>query len=153
MLLRLRVRLVKSSRRQGLAEGDIGRMLGLRTESWSRVPHASMSLGSSSVRVRSMRIEASSIVGGTLYSCRSAIFCIVLRRTLPDRVFGRRSTITARLKSATGPIWSRTSWIVSLMIVLGRAFDPGLEHEEPERDLPLDRVGHADHGALGHVRM
>ena len=51
----------------------------------------------------------SSIVAGIVQASPSAIFCIVPRRILPERVFGRRSTITASLKAATGPIRSRTS--------------------------------------------
>jgi hypothetical protein len=37
----------------------------------------------------------------------SAIFFMVPRRILPERVFGSRATAIANLKEATGPIFSR----------------------------------------------
>src|SRR5207247_3584696 len=60
------------------------------------------------VAVISSRLAGSSIVGGTRYSTPSAIFLIVPRRILPERVFGRRCTTIASRNAATGPIRSRT---------------------------------------------
>src|SRR5205823_6704878 len=58
--------------------------------------------------VISSRTAGSSIVGGTRYSIPSAIFLIVPRRILPERVLGSRGTTRAVLNAATGPIRSRT---------------------------------------------
>src|SRR5213593_1536899 len=51
--------------------------------------------------VISSRMTGSSIVGGTRYSTPSAIFFIVPRRILPERVLGNRWTTVAVLKQAT----------------------------------------------------
>ena len=48
------------------------------------------------------------MVAGIFHSSPSAIFRIVPRRILPERVLGRRETATAVLKAATGPILSVT---------------------------------------------
>jgi len=48
------------------------------------------------------------MVAGILKSSPSAIFTIVARKILPDRVFGNRSTTATSLNAATGPIVSRT---------------------------------------------
>src|SRR5208282_5354674 len=58
----------------------------------------------------------SSIVAGVAHSSWSAIFFIVPRRILPERVFGSRVTTTAILNAATGPILSRTSLMTSFSI-------------------------------------
>src|SRR4030095_759493 len=47
------------------------------------------------------------MVGGIRYSRPSAIFLMVPRTILPDRVLGSRFTTVATLKQATGPILSR----------------------------------------------
>ena len=57
----------------------------------------------------SSRIAGSSIVAGIVQGSPSAIFFMVPRRILPERVFGSRATVMASLKAATGPIFSRTS--------------------------------------------
>jgi len=56
----------------------------------------------------SSRIPASSMVAGMVQLSPSAIFFMVPRRILPDRVLGSRPTVMASLKAATGPIFSRT---------------------------------------------
>ena len=55
----------------------------------------------------SLSITGSSIVAGMVQGRPSAIFFMVLRRTLPERVFGSLATVIASLKAATGPIFSR----------------------------------------------
>src|SRR6202000_18287 len=50
----------------------------------------------------------SSMVAGMVQDSPSAIFLMVPRRILPERVFGKRPTVMARLKEATGPSFSRT---------------------------------------------
>src|SRR6202040_1545570 len=52
------------------------------------------------------RIAGSSMVAGSRYSSPSAIFFMVPRRILPERVFGSRLTTTATLNDATGPMRS-----------------------------------------------
>ena len=81
----------------------------------------------------------------------SAIFFMVPRRILPERVFGSRGTVIASLKAATGPILSRTSATHSLSISEGLPVDAGLEHDEAARHLALERVGDADDRAFGDV--
>src|SRR5713101_8689120 len=52
----------------------------------------------------SPRIAGSSMVAGMVHGSPSAIFFMVPRKILPDRVFGSRATVMASLKAATGPI-------------------------------------------------
>ena len=78
---------------------------------------------------------------------------IVPRRILPERVLGRRCTTTAVLKLATGPMRSRTSATISAAIRAGDRSAPGLQHQEAQRHLALERVGDADDGAFGDIGM
>jgi len=50
----------------------------------------------------SLRITGSSIVAGMIHGSPSAIFFIVPRRTLPERVFGSLETVIVSLKAARG---------------------------------------------------
>src|SRR3954462_11244616 len=52
----------------------------------------------------------SSIVAGMLHAPPSAIFLMVPRRILPERVFGNRWTTMARRNEAPGPILARPNW-------------------------------------------
>ena len=99
----------------------------------------------------SSRIAGSSIVGGVVYFSPSAMRRIVPRRIFPDRVLGRRSTIHSRLECG-----DRSEAFVDQLHdlgddVLGRPIDAGLEDEEAERQLSLERVGDSDHRALRDV--
>jgi hypothetical protein len=66
---------------------------------------------------------------------------IAPRRILPERVFGSRSTMSAVRKLAIGPIRWRTSPTAPLPRPRPPAVDPGLQHQQPERHLPLQRIG------------
>ena len=77
------------------------------------------------------------MVGGTLYSSLSAIFCTVPRRILPERVFGRRSTTIAVLNEATGPIWSRTSRTASPWITPWSRSTPAFSTSSPSGVCPF----------------
>ena len=93
----------------------------------------------------------SSIVAGMVHGSPSAIFLMVPRRILPERVFGRRLTVMASLNAATGPILSRTSCDAFLLDLGGRAVDAGLQHDEAARHLALQLVLDAEHRAFGDV--
>jgi hypothetical protein len=82
----------------------------------------------------------------------SAIFFIVPRRILPERVFGSRGTTMASLKAATGPILSRTSATSSFSISAAMRVTPAFSTTKPQAPA-LQLVGDADHGAFGDVRM
>src|SRR5882762_9333448 len=58
----------------------------------------------------------SSMVAGIAHGSPSAIFLMVPRRILPERVFGSRPTVMASLNAATGPSFSRTSATISFSI-------------------------------------
>src|SRR4051812_7574464 len=53
----------------------------------------------------SSRTAGSSMVAGMVQGSPSAIFFMVPRRILPDRVFGSRATTIASLNDASGPIF------------------------------------------------
>ena len=53
------------------------------------------------------------MVAGIVHSSPSAIFAMVPRSTLPDRVFGSLSMATTRLKAETRPTRPFTSSIAS----------------------------------------
>ena len=77
---------------------------------------------------------------------------IVARRILPERVFGRRATTRASRKHATGADLARARSATSSPRSSPRvALGARLQHDEPERHLPAQLVGDADHGALGDV--
>src|ERR1700757_3166236 len=61
----------------------------------------------------------SSMVAGIVQGSPSAIFLMVPRRILPERVFGSRATVIASLNAATGPSFSRTSATISFSISAG----------------------------------
>jgi hypothetical protein len=90
--------------------------------------------------------------GRHLPASPSAIFCMVARRILPDRVLGSRLTAITFLNAATGPILSRTSLTTSFSTSSG-AVDARIDHDEARRDLALHAVGNADDRAFSHVRM
>src|SRR5665213_997502 len=62
---------------------------------------------------------------------------IVPRKILPERVFGRRSTTSAALKLATGPMRSRTSATASASISAGARATPALSTRSPSGTWPL----------------
>src|SRR5262250_247127 len=66
----------------------------------------------------------SSIVAGIVHVSPSAIFLMVPRRILPERVFGSRPTVIASLNAATGPSFSRTSATISFSISTGLRVTP-----------------------------
>src|SRR4029079_16336335 len=79
----------------------------------------------------------SSIVAGMVHGSLSAIFLMVPRRILPDRVFGRRPTVIASLKAATGPSLSRTSATTSFSISAGVRVTPAFSTRKPQGTSPL----------------
>ena len=102
---------------QGLDRGDRAQLVTAR----SRI--AALNGAQPAYRARASSASAisssafgSSIVAGVVQASWSAIFFIVPRRILPERVFGRRGTTIAILNAATGPILSRTSVTTSFSI-------------------------------------
>src|SRR5580698_2495706 len=91
----------------------------------------------SSASLISSSTFGSSIVAGVTQGSRSAIFFIVPRRILPERVFGRRDTTKAILKAATGPILSRTSWTTSVSISCWGRLTPAFRTTNPQGVSPL----------------
>src|SRR5262249_46530588 len=85
----------------------------------------------------SSRMTGSSMVAGMLHGCSSAIFFMVPRRILPERVFGSRATVMASLNAATGPILSRTSFTISCSISFGGRVTPALSTMKPHGTSPL----------------
>src|SRR6266566_977122 len=85
----------------------------------------------------SSRTAGSSIVAGKFQGSPSAIFFMVPRRILPDRVLGRRVTVMASLNAATGPIRSRTKATISRSIASGGRSTPALSTMKPQGTSPL----------------
>jgi hypothetical protein len=85
------------------------------------------------------RTAGSSMVAGMDHGSPSAIFFMVPRRILPERVLGRRPTVMATRKAAIGPIFSRTRHEAhELGLDLARrTVDAGLHHHEAARHLAL----------------
>ena len=79
----------------------------------------------------------SSMVAGMVQASPSAIFLMVPRRILPERVFGRRCTMMARRNDATGPILSRTSCTHSFSISPGGRLTPALSTMKPQGTSPF----------------
>ena len=77
------------------------------------------------------------MVAGVLYSSPSAIFAMVPRRILPERVLGSRSTTTACLKAATGPMVSRTMRTSSTTISSDGRLTPALSTTKPNGSCPF----------------
>ena len=101
----------------------------------------------------SSRTIGSSMVAGIDHASPSAIFFMVPRRILPERVLGRRATVMASLKAATGPILSRTRADEFRLDLVRRPVDAGFQHHEAAGHLALERILHADHGAFRDRRM
>src|ERR1700722_13932448 len=79
----------------------------------------------------------SSMVAGIVQLSPSTIFFMVPRRILPERVFGSRATVMARLNAATGPIFSRTNATHSCSISVGGRLTPVLSTMKPHGTSPL----------------
>src|SRR5260370_41085079 len=71
------------------------------------------------------------MVAGTPCSTPSAIFFMVPRRILPERVLGRRFTTATVLNAATGPIRSRTISTSSRQRAEYARATPDLVHTRP----------------------
>ena len=67
----------------------------------------------------------------------AAIFFIVARRILPERVFGSRPTVNASLQAATGPILSRISATSSRSMTSGLWATPDFSTTKPQGCSPL----------------
>ena len=93
------------------------------------------------------------MVAGVVYSCPSAIFFMVPRRILPERVFGRPFTTSAVRKQVNAPIVVRTRSTSSAAMSASARVDAGFQNHETERHFSFQLVSRADHRALGHVRM
>ena len=75
------------------------------------------------------------------------------RRILPERVFGRPRDHQRRLEAghrADAVAHELHGFVLDLV---RRPLDPGLEHQEAERHLALQRIGDADHRAFGDIGM
>ena len=79
------------------------------------------------------------MVAGIVYRSPSAIRRIVPRRIFPDRVLG------------TDPVAHDLHDLRDDLAV--RAFHACFQDDEADRQLPFELVRHADHRALGHVRV
>src|SRR5215470_5245473 len=79
----------------------------------------------------------SSIVAGMVQLSPSAIFLMVPRRILPERVFGSLPTVIASLKAATGPSFSRTRATISFSISAGLRITPAFSTRKPQGTSPL----------------
>src|SRR5690606_13263427 len=77
------------------------------------------------------RTDGSSMVLGTGSSRPSAIPRIVLRRILPERVFGSAGTTATSLRLATAPTWSRTSCTSSARSSSSSRSTPALSTTKP----------------------
>jgi hypothetical protein len=64
----------------------------------------------------------------------SAIFFMVSRRILPERVFSSLAIVIASLKAATGPIFSRIEADAFLLDLGDRPVHTRLEHDEAAGD-------------------
>ena len=84
---------------------------------------------------------------------RSAIFFIVPRRILPERVFGRRGTTMASLERGDRADLVAHQLHDLLLDLLRRPVDARFQHHEAAGLLALDLVLDAEHGAFGDVRM
>src|SRR5664280_2796341 len=80
----------------------------------------------SSTGVSRSSTPTSSIVEGTGSGVPSAMLRMVLRRILPDRVFGSAPTTATSFTDATAPIWSRTNCTSSLLTSSGSRWAPAL---------------------------
>ncbi len=92
-------------------------------------------------------------MAGIAQSSPSAIFFIVPQEIVPDRVFGRRLTVIAILKAATGPIFVPDQLHDLLFYLQRRLRDAALQHDESARLLAFERVLDADHRAFRDVLM
>jgi hypothetical protein len=85
-------------------------------------------------------VEDGRIVDGRRHLPRivpSAIFFMVPRRILPERVLGRRLTVMAILKAATGPIFSRTSATIPSRSPRRACVTPAFSTMKPQRHSPF----------------
>ena len=99
--------------------------------------HLSEERHASSAAAISPSAAGSSTVAGMVHSAPSAIFFMVPRRILPERVFGRRPTATASLNDATGPIRSRTSATASRSTSAPVRAAPALSTRKPSGASPF----------------
>ena len=93
------------------------------------------------------------MVDGTVPGFPSAISRIVLRRTLPDRVFGNAATTSTCRKRHDGTDLGADQGDQFGLQVLRRDLVALLHHDQTTRQLTLQRVGDPDHRALGDRRM
>src|SRR5262249_50080551 len=101
------------------------------------LPHGGLGAFAFNAVPISSRMTGSSIVARTFHGSPSAIFFIVPRRILPERVFGNRATAMATLNAATGPIFSRMSAMHSFSISAGGRLTPDLSTMKPHGTSPL----------------
>src|SRR5436190_695434 len=81
------------------------------------------------------------MVDGTGSSRPAAIPRMVLRRILPERVFGSAGTTATSRNEATAPIWSRTSATSSARSVSGSVAAPALSTTNPRGTWPFSSSG------------
>ena len=95
------------------------------------------------------------MVGGVAGLLPSAISRIVLRRIFPDRVLGRAATMSTSPQRRHGAdlVADPLHELGPDPLPVGLGVDPGLEHDQPSRDLALELVGDADDRAFGDVGM
>src|SRR5258708_40223090 len=100
-----------------------GMAVGSHTLPFSASPISSSTLGSS-------------MVAGIVQGSPSAIFLMVPRRILPERVFGSRATVIASLNAATGPSLSRTSAPISFSVSAWALVTPAFNTKKPQGTSP-----------------
>ena len=93
------------------------------------------------------------MVAGMVQGSPSAIFLIVPRRILPERVFGSRCNRDRELERRHRADLLAHQCDDLLLDLVVRAVDAGLEHDEAAGHLALQIVLDAEHGAFGDVRM
>src|SRR3981081_2438622 len=106
---------------------------GQKNEAYSRSPYT-RPFSASPI---SSNTFGSSMVAGIAHWSPSAIFLVVPRRILPERVFGSRATVIARLHAATGPSFSRTSVTISFSISAWLLVTPAFSTRKPQGTSPL----------------
>ena len=87
-----------------------------------------------------------------VHASPSAIFLMVPRRILPERVFGNRATVIASLNAATGPSFRAPAPPSPSRSRLA-ARHAGLQHHEAARHLALEGILDAEHRAFGDIGM
>ena len=93
------------------------------------------------------------MVGGMVQASPSAIFFMVPRRILPERVLGSRGHGQRELERGDRADALADQGDQFALDLGGVAGDPRFQHHEAARLLALQRVADADDGAFGDIRV